>query len=70
MFSFKAAIFFSVHVTIDTGASSNAELVFIAFCWFAAAIFLSSLDFVACVRGQFYAGSGFTRAAVLRGLFA
>ena len=36
----------------------NAELVFTAISWFALAIFLSSLDFAACVR---YAGS-FTRA--------
>ena len=57
MFSLKAAIFFSVHVTIiDTGALFNAELVFTAFSWFALAIFLSSLNFVACIRGQFYAG--------------
>ena len=34
----------------------NTELVFTAISWFALAIFLSSLDCVACVRGQFYAG--------------
>ena len=55
MFSLKAAIFFSVHVIIliDSGASSNAELVFTAFSWFALAIFLYSLDFVACAHSSF-----------------
>ena len=54
MFPLKAANFLFCYVAVNTGASSTAELIMIqSFLWFALAIFLSSLDCIALVRGLF-----------------
>ena len=66
MFSLNAATYLSVHVTIETGASSAAELMnaafwaFPCFAFSALAILIPvqvpGLDFVACVRARVFAG--------------
>lgn len=63
MFSLNAATYLSVHVTIETGASSAAELVnaaFRSFPCFTLAILITvqvpGLDFVAYVGARVFAG--------------
>ena len=61
LFSLKAAIYFSVYVRIQTGASSSAELLSVAFSCFALVIFLPSFDFVASNRTQTFSLSCLAR---------
>ena len=50
----KQLVFFSVYLTVNTGASSTAEITLIkAFSGLLWPIFLSSLDCVVFVRGLF-----------------